>query len=217
MANSHRRQKSTLSTWQVIQRVIHYRLWFYLGYLLIKIITELLRQVPPLAMREFFDLLTKDAQVGLGIWSLAALLIATEVGDYIACFGINATMIPFNIHIVTLLRKNLLQRVLERPGASALPDSPGEAISRFRGDAFEIPQYTIWLAHLLTTLFSGAIALVVMLHINPIITLLAILPCLVIGLLTSAGRRRGGGCWSRCPYTTCGWFIAGSPSDIAGC
>jgi hypothetical protein len=33
-----------------------------------------------------------------------------------------------------LLRKNLINSILLHPGGSAVPGSPGEAVSRFRGD-----------------------------------------------------------------------------------
>ena len=64
-------------------------------------------------------------------------------------YGLITTNTPFFMNTMTLLRKNLLRHILRRPGASALPDSPGEAISRFRGDTFEIPLFALWLNDLM--------------------------------------------------------------------
>jgi ATP-binding cassette subfamily B protein len=180
----------SLPTWQVILRMIRYRPWLCLGYLIFISVIELLRQVPALAMREFFNLLAGEAAVTLGLWAVVTLLVASEVGTFIGACGINITMIPFYAHTTTLLRKNLLRHILKRPGASALPDSPGEAISRFRRDVFEIPWFAIWCFHILAMTLSGGFALVVMLRINTAITLLATAPSIFVGVMANATADR---------------------------
>ena len=44
----------------------------------------------------------------------------------------------------TLLQRNMLATILQRPGAQALPESPGEAISRFRDDAEQAEDAISW-------------------------------------------------------------------------
>jgi ATP-binding cassette subfamily B protein len=180
----------SLPAWQVIWRMIRYRPWLWLGNLGCMLVLLLLWQVPALLLRQFFDLLTGDAPVSLGIWSIVALLFASELGRILGLYGIISTNVPFFVHTMTLLRKNLLTHILKRPGASALPDSPGEAISRFRGDVFEIPLFALWLNDIQGMLFFGVIALVVMLSINPSITLLAILPFVFVGIIANAATNR---------------------------
>lgn len=180
----------TSPTWQVTLRMIRYRPWHYLGYLFFMSFIELLWQVPALAMREFFTILTGEAPVTLGLWTIVALLVVTRVGTFVGSWGINVTMIPFDVHTTTLLRKNLLQHILRRPGASALPDSPGEAISRFRRDTFEVPSFAIWLSHTLAWILSAGVALVVMLHIDPAITLFALVPSIFVGVLAYVAANR---------------------------
>jgi ATP-binding cassette subfamily B protein len=91
---------------------------------------------------------------------------------------------------MTLLRKNMLRHILRRPGASALPDSPGEAISRFRGDVFEIPLFALWMNNLQGSLCFTLIALGVMLSVSPTITLLSLLPFIVVGFIANAATNR---------------------------
>ena len=86
------------------------------------------------------------------------------------------------MNTMTLLRKNLLRHILRRPGASALPDSPGEAISRFRGDVFEIPLFALWLNDIMGMIAFNVIALIVMVRISPTYTALALLPLIVVGV-----------------------------------
>ncbi len=91
---------------------------------------------------------------------------------------------------MTLLRHNLLQHILRRPGAAALPDSPGEAISRFRGDVFEMPLFALWMNDLLGSIAYCVVAMIIMAHINARITALAILPFIVVGIVANATAKR---------------------------
>jgi len=110
---------ATLPAWKVILRMIRYRPWLWLGNLGSLLALILSFQVPGLVQRAFFDLLTGGAQVSFGLWSLVALLFASEVGRALSSFGIFSTNVPFFVHTMTLLRKNLLVNILRRPGASA--------------------------------------------------------------------------------------------------
>jgi ATP-binding cassette subfamily B protein len=141
--------QNTLPAWKVVLKMIHYRLDLWLGNLFAMMITMLFLQVPAFALREFFNLLSGNAGFGLNVWSIVALLFLSEIGSILGIFGLITTNVPFFMNTITLMRKNLLRHILRRPGASALPDSPGEAISRFRGDVFEIPLFALWINDIL--------------------------------------------------------------------
>jgi ABC-type multidrug transport system fused ATPase/permease subunit len=112
-----------------------------------------------------------------GRWWLS---FASEIGTLLGIYGLISTNVPFFMHTMTLLRKNLLKHILRRPGASALPDSPGEAISRFRGDVFEIPLFSLWINDMLGSISFSVVALIIMFRISPSITTVAILPFIVV-------------------------------------
>lgn len=80
------------------------------------------------------------------------------------------------------MRHNLLRRILQQPGASALPtgSSPGEAVSRLRDDLEHVIDFVGWTADPIGQLIVVAIALVTLLQINVPITLVALLPLLVV-------------------------------------
>ncbi|MBN1977612.1 MAG: ABC transporter ATP-binding protein [Anaerolineae bacterium] len=170
--------------------MIQFRPWLWLGNLGAMLVLMLGFQLPAIAMRAFFDLLTDEAQVSFSIWALLAMLFASEVSRIVGVFGLINTNVPFWCNTMTLLRKNLLRHILRRPGASALPDSPGEAISRFRGDVFEIPLFALWMNDLQGSLCFTLIALGVMLSVSPTITLLSLLPFIVVGFIANAATNR---------------------------
>jgi ATP-binding cassette subfamily B protein len=177
---------NTIPTWQIILRTIWFRRWYWIINFLAMIFTMALYQISGLSIEWFFDLLSGSQTVGLNIWSLVALLFVAEIGRLLGIYGLIATNVPFFVHTMTLIRQNLLKHILNRPGASALPDSPGEAISRFRGDVFEIPLFALWMNDIQGMLFFSLIAIIIMLRINTRITLIALVPSIFVGLIALA-------------------------------
>jgi ATP-binding cassette subfamily B protein len=181
---------NALPAWQVILKMVRYRLGFWLVNLAAMLVLIAFWQLPAIVMRQFFNLLTGDAPVGFNVWGIVALLFAFELGRMLGIYGLISTNVPFFVHTMTLLRKNLLRQILRRPGALALPDSPGEAISRFRGDVFEISLFALWLNDITGMIAFGVVAILVMTSISPSITGLAILPFIFVGILANTATRR---------------------------
>ena len=175
----------TLPTWRVILDMIRYRWKLWLVNLCAMLMLIAFWQIPGFVMREFFDLLTGDSTAGWNVWTLVGFLVACEAGHILGIFGLISTNVPFFVNTMTLLRKNLLVHVLRRPGAHALPDSPGEAISRFRGDVFEIALFALWINDILGMITFGAVAVIAMLIINASITGVSIIPFIVVGVIAN--------------------------------
>ncbi len=182
--------QAVMPTWKIIWRLIRFRPGYWLGNLVAMLVMMGALQMPGLVIRAFFDLLSGKTPAQFGVWTLVAFLFATEAVTILSALGLVLSNVPFFVHTLTLLRHNLLRHILRRPGAAALPDSPGEAISRFRGDAFEMPLFALWLNDLLGLIAFCVVAVVVMTKINATITLYAILPFIVVGLVAFASTKR---------------------------
>jgi ATP-binding cassette subfamily B protein len=170
-----------LPTWRYIFALIRYRPWLYLqlGFLEL-LFFGVFPQFVGLIMRAYFDRLTGEAPAGLGVPALIVLLIAVAIGKAGAVFADVATYFKFRYTVEALLRKNLFEHILNRPGARAVPSSPGEAISRFRDDVNEIAFFMAESLILVGFGFFAAMALVVMLRIDIRITLLVFIPFVVV-------------------------------------
>ncbi|HVX47496.1 MAG TPA: ABC transporter ATP-binding protein [Mycobacteriales bacterium] len=107
-----------------------------------------------------------------GIWQIAAHVY----GDYWWNAG------------VTVLRSNVLRSLLTArgPAASRLPHSPGEAISRLRDDADDLTGITDATVPLFGATLFGIGAVVVMALIDPLITLVLVLPMIAVGVASRA-------------------------------
>lgn len=179
-----------LAAWYVILKMVQYRPKLWLINLTAIILLTIFWQLPGIVMREFFNILTGNEQAGFNIWTIIALLIAFEVSRDFSLVVLIRSNVPFFVHSMTLLRKNLLTHILRRPGAKALPDSPGEATSRFGGDVFEIPLFALWLNDIQGSLVFGIIAITIMLSINAQITVIAIIPFIFVGIIAAAATNK---------------------------
>jgi ATP-binding cassette subfamily B protein len=189
--NKHMRSEpkldiNALPTWKIVLYSLRYTFGLWVIDLMSVIFFRVcLQLVPGLLLRSFFNLITGDGQTGLNIWSVVALFIATEIGRQAGRMGFVIADVPLFAYNSALLRKNLLRHILNRPGASILPDSPGEAISRFRGDVNEIPLFAIWINDIIVGLFLVLFSIGTMFSINTSITLLALVPFVIVGVVAS--------------------------------
>ena len=180
-----------LPAWKVILEMIRFRPGYWFIDLVSVFLFRLSWQVlPGLVLKAFFDMLTGDTQAGINIWTILAMIFTLFLIRQLGSYGFFYADIPLFAHVTTLLRKNLLRYILKRPGASPLPDSPGEAVSRFRGDVFEIPLFVIWINDIVVGTLVIIISVWIMLKINVPITLLAMVPLLVVGLLANSASKR---------------------------
>jgi ATP-binding cassette subfamily B protein len=140
--------------------------------------------VPGLIAKAFFDRLTGEAPVGLDPWALIALLLMVAAGRIVLVFCGALADIQHRFTMSALVRRNLLAQVLRRPGARALPESSGEAISRFRDDAEQAEDSISWTLDTFGQLAFTAVALAILLRIDVRMTLLVFAP--MVGVVAAA-------------------------------
>jgi ATP-binding cassette subfamily B protein len=179
-----------MKTWRYLWRLMCFRPGLFWLNLLAITATLLLEMPPGLLSREYFNLLTGSAPVRFGLESIAVLLVMASIARFVCHFGLTLTNTPFMFEVGGLLRKNLFARILDRPGARALPQSPGEAISRFRDDVDEITGSFMWFNDLIAFAVFTIVGLVVMLRINAFITLWVFLPLVAVVATTNLIGRR---------------------------
>lgn len=179
-----------IATWKFIWASIRFRPWRYLLGIATRTLASLSWLIPGIVVREFFNLLTDSAQARFDLWTLVALLVASGVGQILGILGSVRMDVPFLRQVATLLHKNMLGQILQRPGANALPESPGEALSRFREDADALPQSALALSDLLTRALLAGSALLIMASLSLTITLVAILPLFLIIVISRMAASR---------------------------
>ena len=170
-------EKPPRQSWRFFVEMIRYSLWIYIGIVVMRLfIFTVTPQLTGLLMREFFNTLSGDSGLGFTPEAIAAMVVGMAVARAMV---ILADMFAHNLYTFrtgALLRKNLLTRILERPGARAVPQSPGEAISRFRDDVNHSSEFTSMIPFITGQGLFASVALVTMLRISVRVTLVAYVP-----------------------------------------
>jgi ATP-binding cassette subfamily B protein len=139
-----------------------------------------------LATRAFFDVLTRHA--GVGVWTAVVVIVALNlVGNYASLLTGN----PWNAmqqRAQALLPRNLFAGVVSGYGTHGLPASVGEAISLLRDDPRTTADSLDAFADLITRCIFAAIAFALMWRIDPLITLVLLVP---IGLSATVAHLFG--------------------------
>ncbi len=189
--NSNELNVPALPAWKVIWEMVRFRTWLWIvDFLSVALIRFCFQVAPALILKAFFDMLAGKSSLTFGIWSVVAFFIATWLGRVLASYGFYYADVPIFAEMNTLLRKNLLQHILKRPGASQLPDSPGEAVSRFKTDVDQIPLFVILVNDILVGFIIIGVSIVLMTRISPSVTVMALIPLVIVGIVANIATGR---------------------------
>jgi ATP-binding cassette subfamily B protein len=172
-----------LPTWNYTLKMARYAPWLYLLHATLWSLMNVLSLLPGLIARAFFDTLTGKAQLPGGITGLLGLLSVLAVGRAALWLAGGFVEITFRFTMSGLVRRNLLRLVLAQPGASALPFSIGETISRFRDDAYEAEDNMDWTDEIISEGLFAVVAFLILLHINAPMALVLVLPTVVVAAI----------------------------------
>ena len=181
----------SLPAWKVIWEMIRFRPWLeFIDFVSVALIRFCWQIAPALIIKAFFDMLTGEATLTFGIWAIVAFLFASWLGRVVASYGFYYADVPIFAEINTLIRKNLLTHILKRPGASQLPDSPGEAVSRFKTDVDQIPLFVILVNDVLVGVLIIVYAIILMTSISVSVTIMALIPLVIVGIVANIATSR---------------------------
>ena len=179
-----------MKTWRFFLSLILFRPWLFFGNCLSILLVFVFEMLVGFAAQDFFNQLTTNAHGNLDLWWVTALLFVSAAGRAVFLLGCQVTNAPFMYTNSALLQKNIFARILQLPGASALPASSGEAISRLRDDVDENSVFLMGFNDLCASILFVTIAFLVMLSIDKLITLVVCLPIIiVVGIVNFAARR----------------------------
>ena len=179
-----------MKTYQFLWRMIRYRPWLYLLDCVLWSLVHLSPLLPGLIALAFFNTLASNSHLGFGVWGLIALLVLTALARVAVLLAGALADILHRFTMSALLQRNLLERILQRPGARAVPYSPGEAISRFRDDTELVEDAISWTLDALGTALFAICAVGILLPINARITLLVFLPLVGVVAIVQAARNK---------------------------
>jgi len=185
------RKAKPLGIWGATYRLIQYRPGLYLLNVLIWSTINIIPLLPGLVARQILNQISGNAAVDWNMWVLLALIVGIGIGRFSIMFVGMFVYIPFRFHLRGTLILNLMKHILKRPGAAALNDSPGEAVSRFRGDTDRLMMFVSdWMVDFIGFSIAAFIGLVVLFRINPVTTLTILIPLIVVITVTNLMQNR---------------------------
>ncbi len=145
-----------------------------------------------LVLQQLFDQLSghRPASLELSLW-LCAAFVGVEIVRGIMIIIAWTYGVYWWLAAATLLRANVLRSVFTArgPAASRLPHSSGESVARMRDDVADAVDFTDESVSLMGTTLFAAAALAIMALIDPVITLVLVVPMIVIAVLSRALRQ----------------------------
>ena len=118
----------------------------------------------------------------LAAWVSVGWFAFVRVSRFGIFYGAFRAWIELWYTLDALVRRNLLSYLLKARGSRRLPDTPAEAVSRFRDDVDDVAGYTeVWVDGAGMLLYT-AIAVGLMASVDPLITLLVCAPLLLMVL-----------------------------------
>lgn len=184
------RARVSVPTLKLMMGMVRFAPWRYTGNAILWTLVWVMPVIPGLISKEFFDGLTGEESVSFGVNTLIAFMAAYGLGRVAVVALAMLSDVHFRFRIGSLLRRNMIGRILALPGARAVPDSPGEAISRFRDEVEHVEEAVDLTVDMLGTVAFSTVAVIVLASINARITLLVFAPLVLVILIAErAGTR----------------------------
>jgi ATP-binding cassette subfamily B protein len=159
--------------------------WVFGAYFAARLATFMAPFAVLLIEQRFFNELGISTQTPVLWWMLAAFTAVTVVR--LSCVLVECwTNITFRYEAMGILQRNTVAASFLRPAAEAPLVHPAESINRLRDDAGEVADFPLWLPEVVGTTIATVSAFAVMWTIDARLSVLALAPFLVQGLVATA-------------------------------
>ena len=172
-----------MTTGQYLRRLIAWRRAAFFTNVVVWGIFHLIPLSYGLLVKAIFDSLSHRTPAGWNAWTFLALL-AGAYGSRQAIFFCGFRMFSrYYLAVQAFLRRNLLEYLMCAAGARVIPESPAEAVSRFRDDVNDIADYAETWIDLSGFAVYGIAGIGILLSINPLIGAIVCAPLLITTLM----------------------------------
>jgi ATP-binding cassette subfamily B protein len=175
-----------MKTWRLLWRVILYRPWFFMLDALLVTLFYFSRVAFGAITQHFFNLLPTQPHLSFAVWVLLILLVLTAIVRVAVILSEALADILCRFMQRILLDRNLLEHILQRPGAQALPFAPGEALNILRDDAQNVEMMFMHLLNAIGLALFSIVAFVQLLLVDKLLTLVVFVPLAIVIAVTQS-------------------------------
>jgi ATP-binding cassette subfamily B protein len=178
-----------MPVWRVIGRLMANNRLRYGSSALLWISIWTMPVLVGLIAAEFFDGLI-DETPGMNVATLVALVwgyVLARIGVILVAMWTHSSLL---FRTAAAMRRAMLRWIYTLPGAQPVPETPGEVVSRFRDDVNHTVEAYDFTVDLIGSLVSAAVAVVILVSIDPTMTAIVFTPILVvIAIVSRVGTR----------------------------
>lgn len=171
--------------------LIRYRPWHFGLSVVLMTYALGMRLVPGWLEKSFFDQLNVQAETAVSattlanaLWTLLLLLVSVELSRMVADIVAHWGSAKVRMAGQSLMRVNVMHRILRKPGAQPLPVPTGDVINRMDDDLADFADFPTWIPELTGHAAFAVFALIIMLRIAPGITAVTMIPLVGVFFLT---------------------------------
>ena len=179
-----------MSMWRNTIELIRFRKKIFFSFFFFNLVFFLSPLASSLLISEIFNQLQDVPTIEIKVMNLAYLLPLTYVVQIVGFVFFVFFNVSFLMKTETLLRKNLMEGILELPGAQALTDTTGEAISRFRGDVTTVSDTVFFVGRIINFGVFAVIALALMFTTNARVTSLILIPFIILIIAVFLSKKK---------------------------
>ncbi len=182
-----------MTVWKLTGKLVKFRLKIWLAMLIIYLIFagSILFRVYTIQLLIDKILLTGSVLIlDLDLKILFILLVVFYMSEFLFCTIGDSLLIYFNSLLEYLIRKNIMNALLDKPATLALPFTSGESISRFRGDVYNVSWFTAVLSARFSMLTASFISIGIMFSINWKATIFIFIPYALMLTVSMVWRKR---------------------------
>jgi ATP-binding cassette subfamily B protein len=136
-----------------------------------------------LLVKAIFDSLSHRTPAGWNAWTLLAVLAGAYASRQATFFVGFRLFSRYYLSVQAFLRRNLLDHLMRARGSRVIPESPAEAVSRFRDDVNDIADYAETWIDLSGFALYGVTGIGILLSVNPVIGAIVCAPLLITTLM----------------------------------
>ncbi|MCA9944930.1 MAG: ABC transporter ATP-binding protein [Anaerolineales bacterium] len=171
-------------TWSLIR----YRPWHFVLSVAMALYAFGMRLVPGWLEKTFFDQLEGSVETATTLantlWTILLLIVGVELSRMVFDIVGNWGAAKVRMAGQSVMRINILQNILSKPGAEPLPVPTGDVINRMDDDLADFADFPTWVPEISGHTTFAIFALIIMFRIAPGITAVAILPLIGVFFLT---------------------------------
>ena len=172
-----------MSTWQYMGRLFAWRRREFVLNCLAWMLFHLVPLANGLIVRGIFNALSGHAPAGWNAWTLLVLLACAYGFRQSVFFVAFRIFSRYYLTLQAFLRRNLLEHLMMAKGSRVVPESPSEAVSRFRDDVDDVVNYAESWIDFGGFMLYGICAIAVLAWIDPAIAAIVCAPLVVMSLV----------------------------------